>query len=270
MADNPRDQIGVDLPEPTPVETPEVEAPELELPERPEWLPEKFKDVDEYNNSYRSLEEELRQRGVTQNEQAAQIDELRGVVEALQQPQYQQPQYQNQQQLQEQLLTAYEADPIGTMIFLSQQAAQQAAQQAIQGYQQQYQPQQQQQQVMAGELMASQAERVLEARYQDWNEYAPKVGDLLEKNQHLLTPETLTSVEDTARVLEAVYKQVKYDDVVSQLESNGNDQTRMKEQAQTVSGGAGRPGQPTPEEEKISRLIAAAKNTSYAAFRGGG
>jgi hypothetical protein len=268
MADNPRDQLGVDLPEPTPVEVPEEQAPEVEVADRPEWLPDKFKDVDEYNNSYRNLEEELRQRGVTQNEQAAQIEQLQNMVAEMQ-PQQQQQQYQDPQHFQEQLMTAYEADPLGTTIFLQNQAAEQAVERRFQQYMAQFQPQQQQQQIMAGELMAANAERSLEARYSDWGEYAPKVGDILERNQHLLTPEVLTSMDETARVLEGIYKQVKYDDVVNQLESASNDQTRMKQQAQTVSGGAGRPGQPSPEEEKINRLIAAAKNTSYAAFRSG-
>jgi hypothetical protein len=34
-----------------------------------------------------------------------------------------------------------------------------------------------------------------------------------------------------------------------------------------VSGGAGRPGEPSEQDQKIDRLINAAKNSSYAAFR---
>jgi hypothetical protein len=264
----PREQLGVDLPDREPVEQAEVE---VEQPEatRPEGLPEKFGSMDDFVSSYQSLEEELRQRGKNQNEMQAQIDQLMEMQQQqqiYQQPVYQQPQ--QNQQLAEQLMSAYEVDPIGTMVFLAQQAADERTQQMFATFQQQYQPQQNQQQMMAGELLASNAERLLESKYPDWNQYAPQVGDFLEKNQHVLEP-ALGSLDQTAKVLEAVYKQIKYDDVVTQLESNGSDQTRMKQQAQTVSGGAGRPGQQNPDDEKIDRIVAAAKNTSYAAFRGG-
>jgi len=43
----------------------------------------------------------------------------------------------------------------------------------------------------------------------------------------------------------------------------------MKQQAQSVSGGAGRPGTISENEETINRIIAAAKASSYSAWRGG-
>ena len=257
----PREQLGVDLPEPEPIEIPDEQVVE-EGPERPEWLPEKFKDESEFVTSYHGLEDELRRRGEEQKEMQAQLGEMASMLEAMNQPQ---PQPQQNGDLQAQLLVAYENDPLGTMIFLSQQAAAQA----VQTFQNQQAPQFQQQQVMAGELMANNAERVLESKYPDWSEYGSKVGDVLERNPYLLSAETLTSMDATTSVLESIYKQVKYDDLAEKLEAMSNDQTQMKRQAQTVSGGAGRPGTPNPDEEKINRIVAAAKNTSYAAFRGG-
>jgi hypothetical protein len=266
VANTPKEQIGVDLPEPEPVEAEvTVEAPE---DTRPEWLPEKFKDERDFLSSYNSLEEELRQRGKSQNEMQAQLDQMNSIVESLTASQQQSYQPQQQQQSNvDQIYAAYEADPVGTMAFLAQQAAQQAAQQVFSQYQQQQMPQWQQQQMMQGELMATNAERVLEARHSDWQEYGSKVGEVLEANPALLSPDVLSSVDRTTEVLEMIYKQVKYDDVASQLEAANGNTSQMKRQAQTVSGGAGRPGEPSEQDEKINRLINAAKNSSYAAFR---
>ena len=265
VAKTVKEQLGVELPDPEPLE-PEVTEPEAPEVERPAWLPEKYKDAEAFVEGYHNLEEELRQRGESQNEMQAQLDQLSSMID--QQQSYQQTQQTSQQDpnaYAEQLMNAYEADPHGTIVFLSQQAAADA----IQQYQLQTQPQTQQQQEMAGDLMAQSAERVLEARHTDWNEYAAKVGDVLELNPGLLTQESLTSVDRTVNVLEAIYKQVKYDDLATQLEAANGDQTRMKQQAQSVSGGAGRPGTISENEETINRIIAAAKASSYSAWRGG-
>jgi hypothetical protein len=93
------------------------------------------------------------------------------------------------------------------------------------------------------------------------------VGEVLEANPALLSPDVLSSVDRTTDVLEMIYKQVKYDDVAQQLEAANGNTSQMKRQAQTVSGGAGRPGEPSEQDQKIDRLINAAKNSSYAAFR---
>jgi hypothetical protein len=266
VANTPKEQLGVDLPEPESVEAPEVT---VEQPEdtRPEWLPEKFKDERDFLSSYNSLEEELRQRGKSQNEMQAQLDQMNSIVESLSVQSRQQYQPQQQQNNVDQIYAAYEADPVGTMAFLANQAAQQAAQQVFSQYQQQQMPQWQQQQMMQGELMATNAERVLEARHSDWQDYGSKVGEVLEANPALLSPDVLSSVDRTTDVLEMIYKQVKYDDVAQQLEAANGNTSQMKRQAQTVSGGAGRPGEPSEQDQKIDRLINAAKNSSYAAFR---
>src|SRR5215831_16331007 len=208
--------------------------------------------MEDFVSSYTSLQDELRQRGEAQNQMQEQLDQLSAFVEQQQQQQtYQRQQPQpDQNAYAEQLWNAYEQDPLGTVVFLAQQAAAQQLQQ----YQAQQQPQTQQQQIMAGDLMASSAERVLEARYPDWGEYGAKVGDVLEQNPALLSSEALTSVDATTKVLESIYKQVKYDDLASQLESATSDQTKMKLQAQSVSGGAGRPGEVSADEEKINRI----------------
>src|SRR5215831_5881007 len=157
-----REQVGVDLPEPEPLEVEAVEEaePEVETPERPAWLPDKYKDEEAFVAAYHGLEEELRQRGEAQNEMQAQLDQLSNLIDQQQQMQMQRGQP-DQAAFAEQLMNAYEQDPIGTMVYLAQQAADQRFQQ----FQAQQQPQTQQAQQMAGELMANSAERILEARY---------------------------------------------------------------------------------------------------------
>ena len=259
-----RDQLGVEIeehiepqmaaassePEPEPVES------------RPEWLPEKFKDESEFAASYSSLEDELRRRGETEREMRDQLESLTEALTALNAPQ-QQPQ--DQSQLTEQLQNAYENDPIGTMVYL----AQQVADERYKALQAQQQPQLVQQQQLQGELIASTAERVMETRFEDWSSYAPKVGEMIERNPLLLPNDALTSVDKTTSALESIYKQVKYDDLVRQQAGQISDQSRMKEQAQTLSGGVTRPGAPSEVDEKIAQLVAAAKGNSWAAHRNG-
>lgn len=260
----PKEQIGVDLPEPD-IAVEAQQEPEEQVEDRPEWLPEKFKDPSEFVTSYKSLEDELRSRGESQKELENRIQNLTTLVEGL--GVQDQPQHQDTTQVNEQLLAAYEADPIGTMVFLAGQVADQRYQAA----QQQQQPHLQAQQQLQGELIATTAERVLEAKFDDWKEYGPRVGEAIEKNPSLLPADALQSVDRTTSTLEAIYKQVKYDDLVAKIEKGefSGDNTKMKQQAQTTSGNTGRPGQASETDEKINRLIAAAKNTSYAAFRNG-
>lgn len=257
-----RDQLGVDLETPEPVEPVVEEIPE---PERPEWLPEKFKDPGEFAESYKNLETELRTRAETQKEMEARIDGLAQLVENFQ-PQQQPQQQQDPQQMSEQLMSAFDQDPVGTMIFLANAAADQRMLQ----YQQQQMPQAAQQQQLQGELIADTASRVLQSRYEDWKEYEGKVGEMIEKNPALLPPELLTSLDQTSDRLDALYKQAKYDDLVKQLEDaqqNGST-TQMKRQAQSLGGNGGKPAQPSDVDVKMDQLLAAARGSSWTAFRG--
>src|SRR5215471_5246623 len=134
----PREQLGVDLPDPQRPETfIEPPAPEAD-DDRPDWLPEKFKSVEEYNASYKSLEDELRRRGEDQNRMQAELADMRQMMdedrEQRQQQSFQGPP-QNEQQLREQLQVAYENDPIGTMAYLAQQYANQTIDARLQALQ---------------------------------------------------------------------------------------------------------------------------------------
>ncbi len=263
MARTVKEQIGVDLPEKEPLE-PAVEPQEpAEGTERPDWLPENFSKPEDLAASYKESQNRIREQAEAQKAMEGQLTELTRLVEGLGQPQ---PQQQSGD-VNEQLMAAYENDPIGTVVFLAAQAAQQQFAQL----QQQNQPQFQAQQQLQGELTATTAGRMMEAKFSDWNDYEAKVGALIDKNPGLLPNETLLSLEKTTDTLEAIYKQVKYDDLVHQIEQSNNGQNgeQMKRQAQTISGNSGKPGQPSEVDDKMARLIAAAKGSSYSAFRSG-
>jgi hypothetical protein len=260
-----KDQLGVDLPEP---ELPEPAVEEVpEEPERPEWLPEKFKDEREFAESYRNLETELRTRAESQKDLEARIDQLTNLVEQIPQQANQQPQYgQDQNQVQEQLMASFESDPIGTMVFL----ANAAADQRFQNFQQQQAPQYQAQQQLQGELIADNASRLLESRYPDWRDYETRVGEMIDANPNLLPEQVLGSLDQTAAAFEAIYKQAKYEDLVAQLAEaqSGQSSEQMKRQAQTATGAGTRPPAPSEVDQKMDQLLAAARGSSYSAFRG--
>ena len=99
----PMEQIGVDLPDPEPTPEPPPQ-PEPEQPpaaeagaDRPEWLPEKFKTPEALAESYKSLENELRERGQREREYSERMSQLEQQLEQVQ-SQRQQPQQQFDQQ----------------------------------------------------------------------------------------------------------------------------------------------------------------------------
>ena len=259
-----KEQLGVDLPD-GPELPPEPE-PVVEEPERPEWLPEKFKDEKEFAESYRNLETELRTRAETQKDLESRLDTLTDLVSGMQPQEYQQQQPVQQGNVQEQLYAAYENDPVGTMLMLANAAADQRFQQ----YQQAQLPYAAQQQQMQGEMVAATASRALGARYPDWNEYEARVGAVIEQHPELLTEQALSSIDSTVNSLDQVYRMVKYDDLVNQVNEAGSaaNGEAMKRQAQTMRGGQSQRTEPSEVDEKIASLKAATRNSSWSAFRG--
>jgi hypothetical protein len=120
-------------------------------------------------------------------------------------------------------------------------------------------------------LVAEAAERQMEASYNDWKDYAPRVAERIRERADLY-PETLfRTPQSTASALEEIYKTIKFDDLSSgatTLQQNQEgDARQMKQDAQTLSGAAGRPEAPNDDEEFFARLQAAHAQ-SYSALRG--
>src|SRR5215471_838508 len=260
-----RAQLGVEMEDPRRVEDPELELREEEPPLRPDGLPEKFKDMSEYNNSYRALEDELRRRGEDQNRMEAQLQQMQEMLEEDRQSRHQEQQFQqqapgSQAELREQLMASFENDPIGTMAYLAQQYAMQTVDARFQALQQQQQPQQYAQQEQQNQLMAITVDQALSERYDDWGEYKSKIAHEIETDPSLLAPEYLRNPDTAMRQLSRIYENVKAKEVLQQAQ-NGNfvnaELNQMKRQAQTISGQGARPGEPSPDDEHFARLQAA-------------
>jgi hypothetical protein len=277
MANNrsTREQLGVDLPEPQQVVQEEQPVSDGVVEERPEWLPEKFKTVEDYNSSYTALEDELRRRGEDQRRMESQLSQMQELLEEDRAARQQAPPQQmgSQQELRDQLMASYENDPIGTMAYLAQQYAMQTVDTRLQALQQQSQPQAVQQLEQQNQLLAITVDRALGDRYDDWGEYKERVAREIEQDPTLLPPESLTSPDVTMRQLSRIYENVKARDVLEQAQ-NGNfvnhELSQMKRQAQTISGQGARPGEPSADDEHFARLKQAAQGLSYAAWRDAG
>lgn len=266
MAKSAREQLGVDLQEPDKMETADaIGVDEAEVSTRPEWLPEKFKDESEFANSYKNLESELGRRAEDQKRLEGQIRGLSDLVQGLQ-PQERQSST-SDSDLRAQLQENFENDPIGTMAYLAQQAADQTVESRLNTLQQQNDPFVRAQVSRDNELLAIAVDNILNKRHPDWDEYKEKVSDEIRNDPTLLSEQVLHSPELTARSLERVYTTIKAQDIVKQHEDGTYQSTRMKQQAQSLSGSMRRPGQQTAEEEQIDAILNAAKGMSYSSFR---
>lgn len=277
MAKTAREQLGVDLPEEPLVEQDLQEQP-VEEEQRPGWLPENFESPEALASAYREAQDKIREQGAAQNQMQYQLSQMQEMLEEDRQARQQQQQMPNQQfgspeyaaQLRDQLNTAYENDPVGTMAWLAQQYAQQTVEARFQQMQTEQAPINQQQQEQQNQMLAITVDRALGERYDDWTEYKEKVADEIRSDPALLTPEYLTSPETTMRQLSRIYETVKARDVLAQAQNGNfvnNELNQMKRQAQTISGQGARPGEPSPDEEHFNRLKAAAKGMSYSAWR---
>lgn len=267
MARSARDQIGVDLPDPTPVEQIQVEQQETE-DTRPEWLPEKFDSPQGFVQSYSELERELKQRAEEQKALEQQVERLTEAVQAWNPGE---PQQNNQSvdSTREQLLQMHENDPVGTIAFLAQQAADQRIQAALQQLEQSRAPQDQQSQQLQNQMLAHTVDSNMQNRHDDWETYKPKVQQLIEQDQWLLPEQVLNlGVEATTNALERVYAMAKSQDVLAAVERGDYDAVRDKRMAQTLSGNGGRGGEVDVTGEKMAQLQAAVKGISYSALRG--
>lgn len=132
-------------------------------------------------------------------------------------------------------------------------------------YQQQNGPQLAQTADTQNHLIAYTADQIVKQRVaseygDDWDAMKGKVAEAIQQDPDLFPEAAVANPELTARALERVYKMVKADEVMSQIQSGQTpvDQGRQsKLNAQTMSGAAGRPGEPSDDEEWFARLKAA-------------
>jgi hypothetical protein len=213
---------------------PTLEGADNQQPERPDWLPENFKDPEALVGSYKELQRTLTSKSTRERDleqQVSQYEEMLAQAQTTQQPQT------NNDALYE----AYERDPVATMAWLAQQAAQQAVATTQQEQTKTSQPILEQQ----NQLLAYAADQLVSQKLADWNDYKESVATEIAQNPDLLPESALTSPERAANALERVYKMVKYDGLASETQSLSErlaaEQLLAKQQAQTLSGVPGRP-----------------------------
>lgn len=244
------------------------EQPEENLePERPEWLPDKFKNPEDLAKSYSELESKFGQTQQQLKEQQEQWESFLQEQEEQQQQAAQQQQIQQQvPQAQDQLYAAYEQDPLGTVAWLAQQQSQAAVQQALQQMAPQRQQQQDSMALVAGEIAFRDAER----RYDDFDQYRAQIGEEL-KNQRLYAEDGFYDPQVLSSYIDSAYAKTKLAALTNgqasleqQIQQQAHDD---KVNAQTISGAAGRPETPDDNEEFYARLKRAA-NQNYSGWRG--
>lgn len=258
MAKTPREQLGVDLPDPTENQVVPYAAAVAEeaAVEEPELILGKFKDADSLAASYTELESRLGREAQERQQMQAQLQQLTELVQN-QPQQVQQPAYDDQQA---QLYAAYEQDPVGTMAWLAQNAAQAAAQQAVA----QVTQRDPSQEAAQAQMFAATVDQEMERRFPDWQQSKQDVGAVLTELPYLL-PENPT-FEQAQTALAAAYDVAH----ARRAASAAADGRSAKIAAQTITGQTGR--QQTPDEgaEKLARLAAAYRGSSYAAVRNSG
>jgi membrane-bound lytic murein transglycosylase len=210
----------------------------------PDWVPEKFRsNPEKFGEAYANLEREFHSTRQEVSTLQQQIDELSAA-------QQQQPVEQNT----DQLYAMYENSPLETMAWLAEQAAQKVLGQVTPQFQQQQQPLIEQQ----NQLLAYTADQIVRSRVEDWDGYKDKVAQKLQESPYLISDQALQSPEATARALEDAYKVVKHDELISQTKSLAEQHAealrQAKEQAQTLSGSAGRPAPTDADTEYWERV----------------
>lgn len=146
--------------------------------------------------------------------------------------------------------------------------AQQTATMVMQQQSEKSQPQSEAQMAAHRELVVDRAESRLSALYPDFAEQRDKVYEQIKNNPNLWTDDQSLSVQQTEKAFESVYKQVKYDELVSGATDGGTQpnlaqlQATMKLNAQTATGASGRPD-PISDEKASWDAIRNAKPDTY-------
>lgn len=272
MAKTAKEQIGVDIDEPEPIEQtlPEAEVEEVpEAPERPEWLPEQYKTPEDFAQAHKSAQDKIREQGEQLREREQQIEQIAQQMQA--------PQTDPSDvfaQVANEIEVARENGDVARELQLNQWLTAQTVAQTFQGFQAQTQQQFQQQQQMQTGLYAEQIDSSMERQIPDWGDYRERVAEVLQERPGLLSPDDMISPDKAQRALRDAYDLVKAQDLMEQqatLAEKGltaADVGRARKlQAATVTGSSARPDQPSPMDVEMAEMKQALHGSSYAAFR---
>lgn len=218
--------------------------------DRPEWLPEKFKDPQALVNSYTEMERRLTDESNSRRALEDAFTEMSSQMEALQ-SQQNQP---NLQQAQEWVAENYGFDQ--QQLQLMAQLASNIADTKLKAYQESQKPNTN----ALYEASAYNAEAELRAILPDWNDYRDKVAETIQQFPHLVPEDHLASPVALRNDLLNVYKLVRSDDVEKQAteaQQRAAEFERMKENAQTLTGGIGRPMAQSEADAEWAKVKAA-------------
>lgn len=236
--------------------------------ERPDWLPENFKSPEDLAKSYAEATRKITEQGQTISAMEQNLSDFQEQFES-----FQQQAQQSQQQYDpstDPFLASYEQametgdyrTALAYQAQLTQAAVQQALNQFSQGQQQQNAPQ-----IEAHyNTVAALADQALGNRYQDWNDYKGKIAEAIQQSPHLVPDEALTSPIATAEALDRVYKQVKYDDLVSgtaQQQQQAAQAAEARRLADLAPNNAGRMMSPTEQEAEWAAIKAAGSKSPW-------
>lgn len=241
----------------------EAEQRDEEPPDPYEVLPEKFrKDPAKFGKAYEDLERELTRRANADAERDRQIAEL--------QQQLQQSQRTDPADAREQIEEFYENDPVAAMQWMAQQAADQRIAQAMGAQAQASAPQDQ----VQNELYARSVNDMMRQEFDDWGEVSPEIQQRLMEDPSLLPDTSLGSLQSVKRHLSMIYKDVKYDQLMTErgeaTERGATEATRAverKREAQTLSGASGRAPEPSEGKKELEKMRAALAGSSYSTHR---
>lgn len=216
-------------------------------PERPEWLPENFDSPEALAASYKEA-----QRKITELSQSN-----RGLEESIQSLSTQFEEFTASQNrpdpnaVYSQWQDLYDQDPIGTIAQIAQATASQVLAQQSQGRENDNLP----------SIVAALADQQLSRQFEDWDEYKPKVAELLANDPVYGRDDLYSSPETAARTLTTAYNVAKAQDILNgatDLASQQAADTRaMKLNAQTAVGASGRPSTPADQQAEWDAIKAA-------------
>lgn len=235
--------------------------------ERPDWLPANFNSPEDLAKSYAEAQRKITELGQTNSALEQNVNELAAQFESFQQQSQQQSQYDPST---DPFLASYEQametgdyrTALAYQAQLTQAAVQTALAQYAQGQQQQGNPQLE----AHYNTVAFNADQMLGNKYEDWNDYKGKIAEAIQHSPHLVPDEALTSPLATAEALDRVYKQVKYDDLISgtaQQQQQAAQAAEARRLADLAPNNAGRMMSPTQQQEEWERIKAAGSTSPW-------
>jgi hypothetical protein len=274
----PKEQIGVDLPEPEPIPEP-VAAAETTEPEptaeqqRPEWLPEQYKSPEDFAAAHRSLQDKLRQEGESRREERERLAELEAYVQS---QQSQTTENDTLQAVADEIAVAREAGDVRRELELQQWLQEYTTRQTLAGLGAERQRADAPMLEAQDELVAAHVTDWMRRQYDDWDEYRQQVAQAIASEPWRLPDEAVGSIQMMQSALGAVYRDLKARDILeqqSELEQRGLSQADLsrarKLEAQTMSGASGRPDEPSKVDREIAEMQHALHGSSWASIRGG-